>query len=69
MGTLYDLAQEYRANDLALEQRLVDLRNHLSAETSNEVCRIIRHRINVLEKMLADNRYYIDIMEHYYDKE
>lgn len=69
MGTLFDLAQEYRQNQLLLEQRLKELRKELVHTASNETCRKIRHRINVLEKMLADSRHSVYVMEHYYDKE
>ena len=56
MGTLWDLAQEYRANQLPIERRLEDLRTELAQTTSLEARRRLRHRINVLEKMLADSR-------------
>ena len=59
MGTLWDLAQEYRKNQLPIERRLEDLRNELSHTASQEANRRLRHRINVLEKMLADSRRYI----------
>lgn len=67
MGTLWDLAQEYRKNQLPIERRLEDLRNELSHTASQEANRRLRHRINVLEKMLADSQRYIFEMEHYYD--
>lgn len=67
MGTLWDLAQEYKLNQLPIEQRLEDLRKELSHTASLEASRRLRHRINVLEKMLADSRRYIFEMEHYYD--
>lgn len=69
MGTLWDLAQEYRANQPPIERRLEDLRNELSRTASVEARRRLRHRINVLEKMLADSRRCVFEMEHYYDKE
>lgn len=69
MGTLWELAQEYRSNQLPIERRLEDLRTELTQVTSLESRRRLRHRINVLEKMLADSRRYVFEMEHYYDKE
>ena len=69
MGTLWELAQEYRANQLPIERRLEDLRTELTQIASLEARRRLRHRINVLEKMLADSRRYVFEMEHYYDKE
>ena len=69
MGTLWDLAQEYRLNQLPIEQRLEDLRDELSHTASLEASRRLRHRINVLEKILSDSRRYVFEMEHYYDKE
>lgn len=69
MGTLWDLAQEYKSNQLPIERRLEDLRNELSHTASLEASRRLRHRINVLEKILSDSRRYVFEMEHYYDKE
>lgn len=69
MGTLWELAQEYRTNQLPLERRLEDLQTELNQVTSLEARRRLRHRINVLEKMLADSRRYVFEMEHYYDTE
>lgn len=69
MGTLWDLAQEYRANQLQIERRQEDLRTELTQTTSLEARRRLRHRINVLEKLLADSRRYVFEMEHYYDTE
>lgn len=67
MGTLWELAQEYRANQPPIERRLEDLWTELTQVTSLEARRRLRHRINVLEKMLADSQRYIFEMEHYYD--
>lgn len=68
MGTLWDLAQQYRANQLQIEMRLLEIREELKHTTSCEKSRRLRHRINILEKMLADSRADVHEMEHYYDK-
>lgn len=68
MGTLWDLAQQYRANQLQIETRLLDIREELKHTTSCEKRRRLRHRINVLEKMLVDSHADVHEMEHYYDK-
>lgn len=68
MGTLWDLAQQYRENQLQIESRLLDIREELKHTASCEERRRLRHRINVLEKMLVDSRTDTYEMEHYYDK-
>lgn len=68
MGTLWDLAQQYRENQLQIEIRLLEIREELKHTTSREKSRRLRHRINVLEKMLVDSRADVHEMERYYDK-
>lgn len=67
MGTLWELAQEYRAGQAQIEQRLAELRKDLTITHQKEARRRLLHRINVLEKMLADSRRTSFEMEHYYD--
>lgn len=65
--TLLEIAQEYRENQKPIEQRLAELRSKLSKASSCGSRQQIQHRINVLEKMLADSKRDVFEMEHYYE--
>lgn len=67
MGTLYDIAQEYRANQSPIERRIEDLSLELSCTSGCEARRKLRHRIAILNDMLAENRRCVYEMEHYYE--
>lgn len=67
MGTLYDLAQEYKENMKPVEERIEELEDLLRKPLSAEKKRCIRHRLNVLHKMQLDNARTVREMENYHE--
>lgn len=68
VGTLWELAQEYRRNQIPIENRVKELKSELAHTASTEKRRQLRRRINILEDMLAESRRDVYDMEHYYDR-
>lgn len=66
--TLYDMAQEYRANTNLLELRVLELQAAQRQTRQKEVRYRLKKRVGYLRMLINESRKAAFLMEHYYDK-
>ena len=68
MTTMKELATEYLANVVRMEQRIAELKAQMPKNGMGGECVRLRRRICDLQKMVNESRRTAYVLEHYYEK-
>lgn len=66
--TLYEMSVSYRSSEVALRQRIRELRTELEQAGDPELCWRLKRRITDLMPLLQEARELAVLTAHYYDR-